>query len=65
MATRLTPAQLRLRVADNMRVNPDTVMPSYYRVDGLDRVAAEHYRGKPILSRAEVEDVVAYLVTLR
>lgn len=64
VATRLTPAQLRLRVADNLRVNPDTVMPSYYRVDGLDRVAAEHM-DKPILSAGEVEDVVAYLVTLR
>ena len=64
VATRLTPAQMRLRVADNLRLNPDTVMPSYYRVDGLDRVAIE-YTGVPILSASEVEDVVAYLVTLR
>ncbi len=45
-------------------LNPATVMPSYYRIAGLDRVAAP-YAGKPILTAAEVEDVVAYLSTLR
>lgn len=57
-------AQLRLRVVDNMRVNPTTIMPSYYRVEGLDRVAAA-YRGKPILDAGQVEDIVAYLATLK
>jgi sulfur-oxidizing protein SoxX len=61
---RLTLPQLRLRVADIMRLNPSTIMPSYYRVDGLNRVAST-YRGKPILTAAETEDVVAYLATLR
>lgn len=61
---RLSEAQLRLRVADNLRVNPATVMPSYYKTDGLDRVAPA-YAGKPILSAQEVEDVVAYLATLQ
>jgi L-cysteine S-thiosulfotransferase len=61
---RFTAAQLRLRVADNLRVNPASVMPSYYRVSGLNRVA-EQYVGAPILTAAEVEDVVAYLTTLR
>lgn len=64
VASRLTQAQLRLRVADNLRVNPATVMPSYYRTDGLDRVAAA-YAGKPILTAQEVEDIVAWLGTLR
>lgn len=64
VGARLTVAQLRLRVADNMRVQPRTIMPSYYKVDGLDRVA-EPFRGKPILSATEIEDVVAYLATLR
>ena len=61
---RLSQAQLRLRVADNLRVNPKSVMPSYYKTDGLDRVAAA-YAGKPILSAQEVEDVVAYLGSLQ
>jgi sulfur-oxidizing protein SoxX len=64
VGARLSPAQLRLRVVDNLRLNPASIMPSYYRVDGLARVAAA-YRGKPILSATEIEDVVAYLATLR
>ena len=64
IGARLTAAQLRLRVADNLRVNPDSVMPSYYKVAGFDRVAPQ-YTGRPILSAAEVEDLVAYLSTLR
>jgi len=61
---RLSAAQLRLRVADIQRVDPATVMPSYYRVENLDRVAAE-YRGQPILDARQVEDIVAYLETLK
>jgi sulfur-oxidizing protein SoxX len=57
-------AQLRLRVADNLRLNPATIMPSYYRVEGLDRVASA-FRGRPILEAQQIEDVVAYLATLK
>jgi len=64
VGARLSAAQLRLRVVDQSRLNRDTVMPSYYRVGGLTRVA-EAYRGKPILTAQQVEDVVAYLQTLR
>ena len=64
IARRFSVAQLRLRVADNLRINPATVMPSYYRVEGLDRVAAV-YRGKPILDAGQIEDIVAYLATLK
>ena len=64
VGARFTIPQLRLRVADNLRVQPKTIMPSYYRVDGLVRVASA-YRGKPILTANEIEDVVAYLATLR
>ena len=64
VARRLTSAQLRLRIADNLRVNPDSVMPGYYRDAGLDRVASA-YRGKPILDAGQVEDIVAYLATLK
>jgi len=61
---KLSPAQLRLRVADSTRVNPNTPMPAYYRTEGLTQVAAA-YRGRPILSAQQVEDVVAYLATLK
>ncbi|HXX82405.1 MAG TPA: sulfur oxidation c-type cytochrome SoxX [Casimicrobiaceae bacterium] len=64
VGARLTAAQLRLRVVDMRRVDPRTIMPSYYRIEGLTMVA-DAYRGKPILSAQEVEDVVAYLATLR
>jgi sulfur-oxidizing protein SoxX len=56
--------QLRLRVSDSTRVNPDTPMPAYYRTEGMTQVAAA-YRGKPILSAQQVEDVVAWLATLK
>ena len=56
--------QLRLRLVDASRLNPATIMPSYYRIDGLDRVAP-NWRGKPILSAEQIEDIVAYLATLR
>lgn len=61
---RLSAGQLRLRVVDSQRLNPQTIMPSYYRVDGLNEVAAA-WRGKPVLTAQEVEDTVAYLLTLR
>lgn len=61
---RLSPGQIRLRVVDQTRVVPRTAMPAYYRVEGLADVAPE-YRGKPILSAGEIEDLVAYLSSLR
>ena len=64
VASRLTPAQIRLRVADITRVNPDAVMPAFHRTEGLRRVAPE-YRDRPVLSGQQVEDVVAWLSTLK
>jgi L-cysteine S-thiosulfotransferase len=61
---RLSAGQIRLRLVDQSRLNPATVMPPYHRIDGLNRVAAK-YRGRPVLSAEEVEDVVAYLATLK
>lgn len=63
-AARLTEAEIRLRLVDPARVNPKTIMPAYYRKEGLTRVAPG-YRGKPVLSAEQIEDVVAYLVTLK
>ena len=62
--SRWSEGQLRLRLVDASRLNPATIMPSYYRVDGLTRVAAA-WRDKPMLSAAQIEDIVAYLATLR
>ena len=55
--------QLRLRIVDARRLNPETIMPPYYRIDGLDRVAPA-FRDKPIFSAQQIEDVVAFLATL-
>ena len=62
--SRSTPGQLRLRLVDAARLNPDTIMPPYYRVDGLTRVA-KNFQGKTILTAQQIEDVVAYLATLK
>ena len=61
---RSTEGQLRLRIADPSRINPSTIMPAYHRTEGLTRVAPA-FRGKPILSAEQIEDVVAFLMTLR
>jgi sulfur-oxidizing protein SoxX len=61
---RWSEGQLRLRIVDPRKFNPDTIMPPFYRVDGLTRVQAA-YRDKPVLTAMEVEDVVAYLTTLK
>jgi L-cysteine S-thiosulfotransferase len=61
---RWSEGQLRLRLVDGSRLNPATIMPSYYRVDGLTRVGPA-WRGKPILSAEQIEDIVAYLASLR
>jgi len=64
VGARFSEGQLRLRIVDSMRLNRDTIMPSYYRMDGLNRVA-QAWRGKPVLTAQQVEDTVAYLRTLR
>jgi sulfur-oxidizing protein SoxX len=61
---RATAAQLRQRIVDPARIHPATIMPAYFKADGLAQVAPQ-YRGKTILTAQQVEDVVAYLQTLR
>ncbi len=63
-ASRLSAGQLRARLVDADRFNPGVIMPSYYRVDHLTRVAPQ-FAGRPILSAQEIEDVVAFLVSLK
>jgi sulfur-oxidizing protein SoxX len=61
---RSSEGQLRLRIVDAARLKPDTIMPPYYRIDGLTRVAPA-FQGKPILTAEQIEDVVTFLMTLR
>jgi sulfur-oxidizing protein SoxX len=56
--------ELRLRVVNPKVLNPGTIMPAFYRTDGFHRVV-EKFQGKSILTAQQVEDVIAYLVTLK
>ena len=64
VGARYSEGQLRQRIVDSRKVNPQTIMPAYYESEGFARVAPA-YRGKTILSAEQIEDVVAYLTTLR
>jgi L-cysteine S-thiosulfotransferase len=64
IGARLTPAQMRLRLVDQSRLNPATLMPSFYRTEGLLRVAPK-FAGQPVLKAHEIEDVIVYLVSLK
>lgn len=61
---RWSEGQLRLRIVDARKLNANSIMPPFYRVDHLTRVP-EAYRDKPVLTAAQIEDVVAYLMTLK
>ena len=62
--SRWSEGQLRLRIVDSSRLNPASIMPAYHRTEGLVRVAPA-WRGKPVLTAEQVEDVVAFLMTLK
>lgn len=59
-----SPEELRQRIIDARAISPGTIMPPYFSTEGLFRVA-EEWRSKTIYYAQEVEDVVAYLMTLR
>ncbi len=63
VGARLSPGQIRLRLVDPTLLNPEAVMPPYHRSRDLARVD-ERYRGQPVLTAQEIEDVVAYLARL-
>ena len=64
VGTRLSEDQIRQRLIDPARFNPDTIMPAYSKTGGLTRVAPS-LRGKTLLTDEQIEDVVAYLATLK
>lgn len=62
---RWSSAQLRLRLVDPARLQADSIMPAYHRgTEGLTRVAPA-WRDKTIFSAQQIEDVVAFLATLK
>ncbi len=63
VANRYTEAELRMRIVNPKVLNPDTIMPAFYRTEGLHRVMKK-YEGKTILTAQQTEDVIAYLMTL-
>ena len=64
VGARLPEGRMRLRIVDSTKVNPQSIMPAYYKSEGLMRVAPA-YRGKTVLTPEQIEDVVAYLITLK
>ncbi len=64
VGSRFSAGEIRLRIVNPKVVNPDTIMPAFYRIHGLHRVQKK-WKGKTIISAQDVEDIVAYLVTLK
>lgn len=63
VGSRWEAAELRGIVSNSKMTFPDTIMPAFYINAGYER-ALEKFEGKPILSAQDVEDLVAYLMTL-
>lgn len=64
VADRYTEGEIRLRVIDPKVINPDTIMPAFYKNTGLHRVLKK-FKGTSILNAEQVEDIVAYMMTLK
>ncbi len=60
----LSEGEIRLRIVNSKALNPDTIMPAFYRNDGFERVMKK-FQGKTMLSAQQVEDIVAYVMTLK
>jgi sulfur-oxidizing protein SoxX len=64
VGARLSEGQIRLRIVDSAKINPQSIMPAYYKSEGLARVAPA-FRDKTVLTPEQIEDIVAYLTTLK
>ena len=64
VASRLSEGEIRLRIVNPKYANPATIMPAFYNTEGLHMVQKK-WQGKPMLTAEEVEDIVAYLMTLK
>jgi len=65
IASRLSKGQIRLRVADEQKVIPTTIMPGFYKDPKENNRVDDDFWGKPVLTAQEAEDVIAYLMTLK
>ena len=63
-AARLSEGEIRARIVDSRRANPASIMPAYFDTGGLTRVAPS-FRGRAILTAEQIEDVVAYIVSIQ
>ncbi|MBL8311072.1 MAG: sulfur oxidation c-type cytochrome SoxX [Burkholderiales bacterium] len=61
---RWSAAQMRLRLVNPRALNPDSIMPAYFTTAPRSRVGVA-WRDKPILDAQQIEDVIAWLQTLR
>jgi len=59
-----TEGELRIRLVDPKILNPSSMMPAFYKTEGLHRVR-KGFENETILSAQQVEDIVAYLMTLK
>ena len=64
VADRWSEAELRGIVVNSKMTFEDSIMPSFYRLENGARTL-EKFAGKTILSAQQVEDVIAYLMTLK
>lgn len=64
VASNMKEGEMRLRLVNSKVINPDTIMPAFYRTEGLHRVKKK-FKGKPVLTEQEIEDIIAFLKTLK